>query len=38
MTLVPNEKLAKYLVTFKNDICVCLEQMRFFEKSIEGIV
>ena len=34
MSVVPHEKLAKYLVTFKKDICSCLDQMRFFEKSI----
>ncbi len=38
MSVVPHEKLAKYLVTFKTDICSCLDQMRFFEKSIDGIV
>lgn len=33
--VVQNEKLVKYLITFKNDICDCLEQSKFFEKTIE---
>jgi len=37
-TLVQDEKLVKYLVTFKTDICKCLEQSKFFEKSIDGII
>jgi antiviral helicase SLH1 len=37
-TIVSNEKLVKYLVTFKKDICECLEQSKFFEKSIDGLV
>jgi hypothetical protein len=36
--LVPNEKLVKYLVTFREDVCKCLEQSKFFEKSLDGIV
>lgn len=36
--LVPNEKLVKYLVTFKEDICKCLDESKFFEKSLDGIV
>lgn len=37
-SLVPNEKLVKYLVTFKDDICKCLEESKFFDKSLDGIV
>ena len=35
---VPNEKVVKYLVTFRDDICKCLEMSKFFEKSLDGIV
>jgi hypothetical protein len=37
-TLVSNEKLVKYLITFKKDICDCLTESKFFEKSLEGLV
>lgn len=36
--LVQDQQLVKYLVTFKNDICKCLEQSKFFDKSIDGII
>lgn len=29
-TIVPHEKLVKYLTTFRKDICECLEQSKFF--------
>ena len=35
---VPNQELVKYLVTFRDDICKCLEQSKFFEKSLDGII
>lgn len=25
-------------MTFKNDVCKCLEQSKFFSKSIDGII
>lgn len=35
---VPNEKLIKYLTTFKTDICLCLDESKFFEKNLDSIV
>jgi len=29
--------MIKYLVTFKKDICDCLDQSKFFDKSMDNI-